>query len=67
MAVQELKSSQVDLPDKVAEAVLGHMQPAWQQGGPWAAPGLTITSFHLPQLQRSLEVRLTHQAQLSSS
>lgn len=56
--MQELKSGQADLPEKVACAVLQHMRPQWQQGGPWEAPGLTITSFHLPQLQSSIKVHV---------
>jgi hypothetical protein len=71
--VQELTSLQEALPARVAAALRSHWQPHWQAEelspagdnsppcmvatGPWQAPGLTITSFHLEQLQRSIEVR----------
>lgn len=56
LTIQELKSRQPELPQKVAEVVQCHMQSRWTKGGEWDAPGLTITSFHLSQLQTSTKV-----------
>eukprot|EP00892_Ulva_mutabilis_P001345 jgi/Ulvmu1/11210/UM072_0047.1 len=52
----ELKSSQSQLPQKVAEVIQQNMQPCWQQGQAWDAPGLTITSSNLSHLQRSIKL-----------
>ena len=60
--IQELKSQQPGLPAAVAEALqaAGWLEnTAVSQGGTaadaFAAPGLTITSFHIEQLRRSLQ------------
>jgi len=53
--VQELKTAQDKLPDKVVEALTA---ADWLQFAsashdePFAVPGLTLTSFHKQQLQR---------------
>ena len=53
--MQELKTAQPELPDKVADALAA---ADWLQyhGTPcdklFLVPGLTLTSFHLQQLQR---------------
>ena len=53
--MQELKTAQEELPDKVVEALTA---AAWLQFAstardePFAVPGLTLTSFHVQQLQK---------------
>ncbi|KAK9818370.1 hypothetical protein WJX72_011521 [[Myrmecia] bisecta] len=56
----ELKSKQADLPSVVAQVLQGSGWLDFSASGPeqhpFHVPGLTITSFHLHQLQRSLRV-----------
>jgi len=55
LALQELKTPQDELPDKIVEALTA---ADWLQFAsasadePFAVPGLTLTSFHIQQLQR---------------
>ncbi|MFW6174307.1 MAG: glycerophosphodiester phosphodiesterase [Chloroflexota bacterium] len=53
----ELKSREAALPEKVAEALRRRGWLEYADGGPFDAPGLTITSFWADQLYRSV-VRL---------
>jgi hypothetical protein len=72
--VQELKSTQAQLPAAVAAAMAAcgwlnergrptsgsRSDAAAQPANAFAVPGLTITSFHLGQLQASAEVLPVH-------
>ena len=53
--MQELKTAQGELPDKVVEALIAadwvHF-PSTPRDEPFSVPGLTLTSFHMQQLQR---------------
>ena len=50
----ELKSEEQELSARVAGLLEKHGWPDAAKGRPYEAPGLTITSFHLEQLGRSL-------------
>jgi glycerophosphoryl diester phosphodiesterase len=52
----ELKSREVELPSKVAALLLRHGWLGFAARDPFEVPGLTITSFSLDQLVRSVEL-----------
>jgi glycerophosphoryl diester phosphodiesterase len=52
----ELKSEEVELPEKVAKLLKEYGWLDYKGGGPFSVPGLTVTSPSLSQLKRSKEL-----------